>query len=66
MVAERLSEDPGIAVAVIEAGPHYVNEPRVDTPLAGRVLSRLLVAITYAHTQIAGAGRHSSWIVAYR
>ena len=66
MVAERLSEDPGIAVAVIEAGPHYVNEPRVDTPLAGRVLSRLLFAITCAHTQITRAGRNSSWIVAYR
>ena len=37
VVAERLSEDPGVTVAVIEAGPYHVNEPLVDIP--GRILS---------------------------
>ncbi|KAI0647356.1 alcohol oxidase [Trametes meyenii] len=39
VVAARLSEDPHISVAVIEAGIHHVGEPLVDTPeLFGRAV----------------------------
>ena len=48
VVAERLSEDHSVAVAVIEAGLHYIDEPRIDTPLAGKVIP----CLRYIHPRL--------------
>ena len=41
VLAARLTEDPGVTVAVLEAGKNLLDDPLVDTPAAAlQLLSR--------------------------